>query len=171
MLIIGDEVYPGIEGAGGWTFSWLGSTESSQSNEHSSGYTFTSSNVSSSDVSILMTISGDTASGTWTATDESDRSWSESDNWDNNVLGLNAGQIPSAQYLVYDLVKGKGKKQVVIEGAPLPNAFDTTECSGDCQLQVLSSCAGSVEFSAVRAGFEDEDVYEYLDEAGQPYGS
>jgi len=171
VLIIGNEVYPGIESATGWDFTWVGSTETSESNSHSSGYSFASTNISSSDVTISLSISGATATGTWAATDNSDRSWSESDTWENGVIGFSTGQIPAAQFLIYDFTKGKGKKQVTIEGAPLTNEFDLPECSGDCQLDVVSSCSGSVNFTATKAGFEDEDVYEYLDEANQPYGS
>ena len=167
ILIIGNEAYPGVASEGGWSFSWTGSTESSDSQTHTSGYNYTTAETSSSLVTISMNISGGVATGTWASQDDSDRSWSESDTWEVQGLGFDVGQIPSAQYLVHDF-EDKG---VSVEGAPLQNGFDGAECSGDCQLSVTSSCAGSVEFTATLMGIEDDDAYNYLDQVGQPYGS
>ena len=170
FLIIGTEAYPGVETDSGWKFSWVGSTESSENSSHTSGYDFSSSVLLNSDVSITMKISDSTATGTWSSLDTTDNAWSESDTWDNQTVGFPNGQIPSAQYLVHDFVEFKGKKQINVEGAPLPNTFVEAECSGSCELAVSSSCTGSVDFTASEVDFEDESAYQHLDRAGQESG-
>lgn len=171
FLIIGTEAYPGIATEAGWKFSWIGSTESSEVSSHESGYDFTSSVIAASNVTITMQVSADTATGTWSALDNTDSSWTESDTWDSAAVGQPTGSIPSGQFLVYDFTKGQGKNKITVEGAPLTNTFEEPECSGSCELTVSSSCTGSVEFTANRADFEDEGVYQYLERAGQPHGS
>ena len=167
LLLIGNVMYPGVAGTNGWVFSWTGSTDSNSTQTHEAGYTYTTNNVATSEEKITLVVSGDTATGSWSSNANSDRSWSESDTWDGPGVGSFTGSIPSSQYLVHDYYE----KKTLIEGAPLSNSFEEADCSGDCELQITSSCAGSTDFSANRADFEDESVYEYLDVAGQPYGS
>jgi hypothetical protein len=170
FLIIGTEAYPGVETDSGWKFSWVGSYDSSETSSHTAGYDFSASVLLNAEVSITMKITDAVATGTWSSLDTIDNAWTESDTWDNQAVGLPNGQIPSAQYLVHDFTEGKGKSQISIEGAPLPNTGIEAECSGTCELAVTSSCTGSVDFTASEVDFEDESAYQYLDRTGQEPG-
>ncbi len=166
ILIIDGDVYPGVSTDSGWSFTWLGSENASDSLTHETGYTYSATTSASSDVTISMTFDGNTATGTWASSTTSNSAWTESDDWEPLVQGED-GQIPSFNYLVYDLTDGKNQTT----GIPLTNTMTSTDCSGDCELTVSTTCSGSVEFSATHTGFEDESTYNYLDGVGQPYGN
>lgn len=162
ILFIGATAYPGVATDSGWNFSWEGLTESESDETHTSGYSYTTTNSSTSTFSVIFNIDGDTASGTIGGVSDSQRTWVESDTWDPKAVGFTNGQIPSQNYLLVD-----NDKQT---GLPAANQGFDENCSGDCSLDVFSSCMGEDNFTASRVHYADESVYEFVDEAGQGPG-
>jgi len=162
LLLIGSEAYPGVETDNGWRFSWKGSEDSTNSEEHSSGYAFFANTIGTATETITLNVSGRTAKGKTSAESSTTRSWTESDEWDPKLTGFGFGRIPAQNYLLID-----------VDGTPqtASNRAQETNCGGaDCSLEVVSTCTGEGTFTATQLHYDDPAVYEYLDSSGQDAG-
>ena len=166
-MIVGSEIFPGTETEGVWLFSWSGSDATNTSTSHDLGYSYLETSSSSSEITMELTFTGDTAVGTWSESSFSVESWTESDTWSKEVGIGSIGQMPVGNWLVYDDMTGK-PPQI---GVPQNNQSSLTECTGDCFLEVSTTCTSSFEVEVSRTGFEDAEAYEHLSGAGQNYGS
>lgn len=158
VLVMGNQAWPGVKDQGSWLFTWTDGYEDTQTTEHTSGYSFTeaSSYASTSSISLSVTgFGGDSATGLITQDEEASEGYVESDEWDDDVRDYigTTGQTPSSDYLVYD--DGGDER-------PQYNDYDVADCTGDCQLTVTTTCTGSMDFTAVRTDYSDEDTFQYL---------
>ncbi len=164
VLVIAGEVWPGTStGKGEWEFSWTGVEDNRLSHEHDAGYRYTEQAYFETNETITLAIDGDVASGDWEVVSVDDQTWTESDEWDNEV-GMSVGDIPSNLYLAYD--DGDA------EGIPQSNYQDDVDCTdASCQLRVIDTCSDKKKFDATKTGFDYEDAYDQLEASTQPYGA
>lgn len=157
ILVIDQLTYPGVETAGTWVFSWEDYSETTSSETHEDGYSYTNDERDSSSTTMTMTIVGGSASGpvVWRSTDE--RTWSETDQWDPAEVNLFDTQIPAGNYLDDP------------NGGSVTNLPDEADCSGSqCELQVTSTCSSDGTFTATETQYATQDVFDAVDTAGQP---
>lgn len=172
LLIMGAEAWPGIETSKGqWTFTWEGTQDSSSDATHDSGYEFTAAVNGTSLDEIQLALDGGIGGGTWTASTTFVQAWTESDSW-SEELGFRTGRIPSADYLEREATGGPGGT-----AGPTPtmeaaiNDRDLSDCdAGLCQLSITDQCDLAVDVTLLQTDYSTEDVYEYLDGTGQPFG-
>lgn len=163
VMVSGTQVWPGTSSGDGWVFAWDANDVEGHTKEHEEGYTFQETTTRTDSSSLSLTITGDLAQGTWTFASEADVLWRESDTWDSEV-GLGVGDIPSAEYLVYD--EGEA------EGLPRYNLGVEGECSGaQCELRTNTVCSGSATISLTRTGYDEEAAYDQLEGVGHPFGT
>jgi hypothetical protein len=125
-------------------------TESSESEEHPSGYVFESGAEQELSLGVDLLVDGPLASGTWSSEEQARLEVAESDGFSAEEVGFATGQIPSDDYLVED--DGADGLQ------PALNEADVPDCSDDpCELQVESSCSLSFTLSAERTDLSAED--------------
>ncbi len=162
LLIIGGEVFPGVEDAeGGWIFSWEGFDNNQSVESHESGYSFTTRFDGTVSTTITWSIDKKTkiASGEIVTSSDDTTAWTESDMFDAAVVGIYP-QIPSWAYLIDDM------------GYPIENAPGVSNCSTEpCSLELISTSAQNMTFTAVQTDYSDEDVYGSVQDAGQPFGN
>ena len=163
VLVIGTEVWPGVASGDGWVFEWLATDTVKDGREHDEGYVY-QEQIDRSDLSSLaLTIDGDEAHGTWTFAFSEDVLWTESDTWDSKV-GMDSGDIPSADYLYYD--------EGDLEGFSRVNTAAESECSGtQCRLEVLNTCEGTATLDLIRTGYDEEAAYDQLEAVAHPFGT
>ena len=162
VMLLGRDILLGTAGDQGWTFSWAESDDTLHIEEHEDGYAYREERMSLSTVTLDLGFSGATASGTWSGTTDIERVWEESDEWIATV-GRELGEIPVADYLVYD--------DGGAEGIPESNLRTEADCEGArCSLGWVQSCDGSSTVSLRRTTHEDEGIYDLLEEVVQPFG-
>ncbi|HJN75359.1 MAG TPA: hypothetical protein QGF58_15630 [Myxococcota bacterium] len=160
VLVIGDFVFPGTLEGGIWTFTWTGEETTSDSETHADGYTYTRDVLGTSTTTWTLTVSGDNAEGTGSTDTDETRSWTETDEWDTLEVGVDTSKVPSPNYLEDE------------DGFPVLNEPEESDCSsGRCELSAQSVCSGSAPFSAVWAGFLEEDAYNGVSRARQDPGT
>lgn len=164
VLTWGDDAFPGVAEGDGWTFSWTQHTDGSESASHQDDYDYTESWVNDSTVTIHVAqpLFAE-LSGTVSGTSSSSRSWTESDEWDTEDIGVYDGQIPSADYLVY---KDSGDLY------PQVNGPEDDDCkSGTCELSIETSCTqAGTAFSAKQVSGNDVLLYNDMYDDGQSGG-
>lgn len=166
VLIAGNKAYPGTRDNDQWTFEWTTESENIDDKLHQSGYEYTSDLRSTSTIQLTLTIDGDSGTGTWSEDSQNDDYWTESDTWSEELSQGDVGptgQIPSYRYLVHDIDGGP-------TGVPQKNDWETADCSGDCTLRVIEECTGSYDVTVTRTGYQQEDAYQNVGNAGQGYG-
>ncbi len=141
------------------TLSFVGEdrTESSESQEHPSGYVYSASAEQELSLGVGLLVDGKVATGSWSSDEQARLEVAESDGFSAEEVGFAVGQIPSDDYLVED------------DGAeglqPALNEPDVVDCGDDpCELQVDSSCSLSFSLSAERTDLSPEDF-----EAVEPF--
>lgn len=163
IMLLGRDILPGTGSGDSWTFSWVEHDDTLHLEEHEDGYQYKEEEDRTNTVTLNLSFSGSTASGTWDGATDIERSWEESDEWVESV-GRTVGEIPAADWLVYD--DGDA------EGIPEANLRTESDCDGSrCTMSWVQSCAGSSDVSLRRTTYEDEDIYDLLEEVTQPFGS
>jgi len=163
LMLLGREILPGTGDGDSWTFSWEETDDTLELEEHEDGYSFREERSFSNSITLSLTFDDSTASGTWDGATTETLSWEESDEWVDTV-GRSSGVIPVGDYLVYD--------DGDVEGIPESNRRTESDCEeARCSLTWQQSCSGSESVSLRRTSYEDEDVYDLLEEVVQPFGS
>lgn len=163
LLLLGRDIWIGTGADLSWTFAWLATDDVREVEEHEDGYIFSEHGTWMDDTKLELTFSGETATGTWTTEYEQQTDWEESDEWPSSV-GRSVGVIPADQYLVYD--------EGSIDGLPQSNLRDESDCSSSrCELSVRITCSGSYDISMERTSYDDDDVYDLLEEVVHPFGT
>jgi len=166
LLVMGGQAFPGRETDGGpWIFDWEGMEQQRDSLSHAQGYDYAESNEATSTTALTLTFEKGTASGTLTESSTSLKTWTESDNWNDNLIGLGAGQIPADAWLkVVNLIND--------DETPASNTPISEDCTSEpCSLTVSSVCDSQRAVAATRTGYEDEDAYDLLENYGQSEGA
>lgn len=157
VLVLDQQTYPGVKLAGDWVFSWEEFDETTASEAHEEGYSYTGDERSSATTTMTMSIAGNSASGPLLWQSAQERSWTETDQWDPALVDLFDSQIPADMYLVD------------VNGGFVDNRPADVDCSGPtCELAVSSTCSTSGTFTATETRYADEDVFDAVDSAGQP---
>jgi len=165
-LVLGDRLYTGIGSGSAWQFDWANSEEGGDEQTHQLGYRFSHDYGDQLNTVINMTFAGHIATGSVKMDSETWDQWAETDNWGEPV-GLNAGQIPAADYVLVQ--RGPGSDGPVVEGAT--NSRDAPDCSGEeCELSVSDTCSGEQTITGTRYPLEDGVPLELLEGAGEPAG-
>lgn len=161
MLVMGSVAYPGTRDGKVWTFEWTDASTTYDSDEHDSGYRFTTTTETESSTTIVLTMAGDEAEGEVEGSGRASTAYTESDQWNAEVedeLG-GYGQIPSSTYLVDTSTN---------DNDPQLNYVDEEDCNDDpCKITLTTTCSGSDTFTATRTDLSDEDAYHYMMSAGQ----
>jgi hypothetical protein len=162
LLIVDGAVFPGIEDDdGGWTFSWEAFDNTENNEAHEAGYTFSTRFDGTASTTITWSVDKKSkiASGSIEFASEDTTIWTESDVFDTVLIGVYP-QIPVWNYLVDPM------------GYPVQNAPGASDCATNpCLLQVSVTMSQSMTFTAVQTEYSDEDVYDAVDDAGQPFGN
>ncbi|MCB9690031.1 MAG: hypothetical protein H6735_33630, partial [Alphaproteobacteria bacterium] len=155
VLLLADAVYQGTSEDGVWTFVLEDRSVSTQSETHDAGYTFVEEDEEVTTVTIRFERDGEDASGKIDARSEANESTSETDQWDPVDVGIVTGQLRAN---ILDPDTG---------GGAVRNQADNADCQGTtCELTVVTTCASSSRFTAVRTN-HDPSEYEYLADVGQ----
>lgn len=163
VMLIGRDILLGTGSGDSWTFAWTESDDTLSLEEHEDGYVYREEATVTNTVSLALSFDGTAASGTWDGATDQLRHWEESDEWVESV-GRASGVIPVADWLVYD--------EAGSEGIPEANLRTEADCDGArCELSWTQSCSGSSPVTLGRTSYEDEDVYDLLEEVSQPFGS
>jgi len=162
LLIIDGVAYPGVEDDdGGWEFTWEAFDNSQDNEVHDAGYFFNTLFDGSSETTISWSVDKKTkiASGSIEMSSNETTIWTESDNFDQAIVGIYP-QIPIFNYLIDEY------------GYPIENAPGADDCTTDpCTLQSVETLSLEFDFTAVQTDYADEDVFNAVDDAGQPYGN
>lgn len=166
VLLQGARTYLGTEADGKWTFVWSGTEDEATTRTHVDGYDYTATTHTEVVTTITLTKEGDGIKGTWSSETVTDGEWAESDAWSEEITEVaERGQLPSNAYLVVDVAGGGGTR-------PAENERDRAECSGtNCELSVTTSCSRDREYTGFITGYETEEAYGHLVNAGQPAGT
>lgn len=164
VLVLGTTVAPGAwdPQTESWLFSWTDEERHASAETHEAGYTYGEVEDSSYSLELsLLLLDEDHAQGTLSTRSVGRTTWTETDAWDSATVGVSYGQIPASTYL-----------EPVDDTLPsVENAPDSTDCeAAECALWFQTTCGVDDDFTATRAGYEDEDVYAYLQYATQPGG-
>lgn len=162
VMVIENEVYPGIENDdGSWSFSWTGSQAATQ-NQTAETYEFTSDVQNSTTSLFKVTFDKAALTGSLSTTELQVASYTETDFID--PAPPIESQIPAAMFL-----------QVPIEDTdrfrPAANTFDVEDCDSDpCELAVDSTCTTTQAVSATLTGYEGAEDYGAVGNARQNAG-
>ena len=159
LLIIDDSVLEGAGDALEWTFSWDAFEQDGETQAHDAGYRYSELTYDSASTVITMTISGAAATGTMTNSEVFEESWTETDEWDAAEVGVAYSKIPSGTWLFDG------------DGLPVENVPPSVDCQGvNCQLAFTTDCRSAAPFTATQTTYTDEDVFDAVEDAGQPFG-
>lgn len=159
LLIVSDVVLEGTGDALNWTFTWDSYEQDGETQVHEAGYRYSELTEDSISTTVTMTIDGAQATGSTETTQEHVDSWNETDEWDADAVGVAFSQIPSGNFL-FDT-----------DGLPVENVPPTVDCQGvNCTLAFTTTCRSSAPFTAVKTAYEDEDAFDAVEDAGQPFG-
>lgn len=159
LLIVGDAVLEGSGDGVEWTFNWEGFEQDGETQAHESGYRYSELEFESNVTTLTMSISGSEATGVMDDDARFEQSWTESDEWDPVDVGIAYSQIPSGNWLVDP------------DGLPVENVAPSVDCQGvNCQLAFTTTCTSDAPFTATKTTYADEDVFDAVEDAGQPFG-
>lgn len=132
FLVIGGVLVEGVRTEGGFKFEAEGMVEENQTSSHPpAGYSFTRKNSSTSKTTITLNVGADggTLTGNVRTVFNSDRTFTESDEWDNEASGNYYGNI---QDYVYSYLNTRDED--------ITNYADDDTCSGStCEVKITSS--------------------------------
>lgn len=164
VLTWGNAAYPGAPDGDGWTFEWTQHTDGSETAHHEDDYDYSESysNDSTVTIHIAQPLFAE-LNGTVAGTSASVHSWTESDEWDTEDIGVYEGEIPSSSYLVY---KDSGDLY------PQVNSPEEDDCkSGTCELSISQSCTQlATPFTAKQVNGNDVLLYNDMVDDGQSGG-
>jgi hypothetical protein len=161
VLLMAGEALPGTGSGNDWTFTWGNLESQRNTTRHESGYESSQTETTTRTVTLAVSVTGDTATGSWTSTTDTERGWAESDAWDELSVGTTVGEIPSSYY-VFDNASGEG----------VENLSNTADCeAGLCELTITQSCSQTAPIQLDRTGHGDAEAYDELADIGQPFGS
>jgi len=156
VLVIGTQLWTGEKDGSTTTFKW-DSKEDSTTTQTGTGYSYVVLYAMEILEAIKLDFKGNEATGTYTTTQTSNQSWTETDTWNTKDVGVMGGQIPAYAYLE---VEGPA-------GAPVPahNSPEEVECAAaNCTMQLTSQCEVSVKVKATELAADEED-YDALGDA------
>lgn len=166
LLVMGGQAFPGVLTATGtWLFTWEGRDDSNDYLGHTQGYSYTESNQATSTTTLTLTFDKDTVSGDLQESSTSLKTWTESDNWNDNLVGLGTGQIPASEYLL--VVNPINNKETAATNEALSEDCDNEPCS----LSLSNACDSARAVAGTRTGYDDEDAYDLLEGYGQAEGA
>lgn len=163
VMIIGGLAYPGEKVEDGvWRFEWTDASTQESVAAHESGYRYAvETHTESSGIIRFVPEANGIAHGTYIADSSTSTAYVETDEYDQDLtfeIGP-TGQIPSADYLVYD---DNGDE------FPQENDYDVADCQATtCQLTVSDACSVEVQFDAERTDFKEEAAFAHVGAAGQ----
>lgn len=143
-LFSGGELVPGTVDGKVATFAWSEFTNSTETDEHESGYKF----VERQDTEYTTTITIDrgTMTGTAVTNSHSEVAWSESDEWDATETGQYYSEVPASSYLEQD---GTGYPD---------NEPDAKNCeAADCRLSIEETYAVTRSFRTELTDWDEND--------------
>lgn len=158
FVVVGDEVYPGTQDKKSLSVSWDASTDSTHSETHESGYTYSRDELTSwtTTISLIKSDNG-VASGQLEIASTSSVDYAETDKWKENQSGIFYSQVPSTGYLT---------------GTDPVNLPDSAECAADsCTLSIDTACSGDTQFTATFAGKYENGMFTGIEDAGQSAGA
>jgi hypothetical protein len=159
IMVFDGAIYRGASEKSDWTFTWEGTTDEVNSQEHNAGYTYRISQVAASTRTFTFSLQkGMLSGGAWKLATDEDTLWEETDEWDvsNNVL---VGQIPAPNYLVDEF------------GALYINQPNKRDCNDAlCDIQLVQTCETSAAFTGYWTGYSEEGAYDGINDALQPAG-
>lgn len=166
LLLIEGLAYPGTRGEGEtWTFEWEGRSEDFTTETHSRGYSYSEALQETSLTTINLTFDGEDVAGSVAETGTGLHTWSESDTWNDNLVGMGAGQIPVGEYLV--VVNPMTGAETTADNPPTEQ-----DCNNEpCSLSISTVCDATRTVSGVKTGYDDEEAYDLLEGYGQLEGA
>ncbi|MCB9763163.1 MAG: hypothetical protein H6739_25530 [Alphaproteobacteria bacterium] len=164
ILVFNGTVFEGNKNGDAWVFRADSYTQSSDTDTHETGYTYSITTDQAADYIISGAIKSGVFNGTSSAEWSTVQGWTESDNWSQELADTEIGtqgQIPSYNYLLRD-----------IEGSVVPayNTFDRADCTSDpCTLTLSSDCSTSYDLVGYQTDLKWDD-FEVVAGAGQGSG-
>lgn len=144
---------PGERVEGIWEFVWNEFDETTTERSHPAGYRFAQYQRTSQSTVVTLDFSGPDATGTFGGVTESERSWTETDVWDDDAVGQSNSQIPTNQYLVG-----------VPDGQPTPrNDSLLQDCDDpECLLTVNETVTTTYALTGLRSDENSADAFDAL---------
>lgn len=160
VLVVGTAAYPGVKEGEEWVFTFEKETTQADWADHDSGYGWKITQNTKSDATY--TFSFETADRALVDVEGSSTDtvlWQESDEWDIDDVGVYS-QLLFEDYVVYDDPDDGQRDQ--------ENVYNEDDCTGAvCELQFVTSCSSSGEFTATLTDYDNSDYYDYLSGVGQ----
>jgi len=162
VLVIGDQAFPGEREGNDWTFDWTDVVGTADGQQHSSGYGYFEYTKTSTEWTITLDTKRGETTGELEQTDRQELTWRESDTWADSAaatVGYN-GQIPASSYVVVpDSETG--------ETVPATNRADSEDCDTTsdalwCEVQDITQCDSSRDFTATKTRLDDDNAYAAL---------
>ena len=165
VLIVGASAWPGVKQSGGsWVFSWDHNETGQESDQHETGYQYTSTYDTTYTTRVSGTFSAKTFTGTWEDTSASTSSWTESDLWSEDVANTigTVGRVPASSYLLK--LNSEGNE------ISASNEYATPDCDvSGCLLTVTQACGYTYDLTGAATGFSEADA-PWTSDAGQGAG-
>jgi len=162
FVFVDDTPYYGTAEGKTLTASWTDSSDSDYVGEHVEGYRYEYEQKSEVTTTYTFTRGEKgVVTGTLETVDKSERTWTESDDWDRQDVGFQDGQMNATvnSWLEAD------------EPGGTQNTAQEDECDGDeCELVVKTNCKDSVDVQVFYAGDHDEGMYNSLEDAERGFG-
>ncbi len=165
VLVVGDETYTGLQDDDGvWTFDWTHSQQLDDSDQHGSGYGWTSNIHVQETTAFTLSVTGDAGTGQLIGSSSVDAVYNESDAWSEDLVDSlgETGRIPASSYLVKDAGDGGSR--------PATNDWALADCSSNpCTLGVTTSCSLRASLDSERTDL-DPAAFDGVERAGQDAG-
>jgi hypothetical protein len=159
VLVLGDQAFPGERTGNDWVFDWTDVVGTADGQQHSSGYGYFEYTKFSTEWTIKIDTERGETSGEMEQADLQELTWRESDTWADSAaatIGYN-GQMPAGSYVLVD----DGETG---ESGPASNRADTSDCDTTadapwCEVQDITICETSRDFTATKTRLEDGNAY------------
>lgn len=164
VLVLGDQAFPGERDGNDWTFDWTDVVGTAEGQQHSSGYGYFEYTKLSSEWTITLDTERGESTGELEQNDRTELTWRESDTWADSAAATvgYSGQLPSDSYVVVPDELG--------ENVPAINRSDSDDCATTpealwCEVQDITQCTSSRDFTATKTRLSDDDAYSSLNSA------
>ncbi|MED5373809.1 MAG: hypothetical protein VX899_22515 [Myxococcota bacterium] len=155
-MFVNDLILTGEKGDGGnWVFTYENFVNSDSTEQHEDGYSLTETADETETLRFRLDRAGGTFTGTMEVISSAERTWTETDVWSADDVGIYDTQVPASTYLVHD------------DNGFVDNDYEEADCAnGECELSISGTTQVIVDVTAERTDINQEGDLDALEDDG-----